>query len=226
MANSNFPSSIHNSWHEYIDIVELDKIKKELNPVTICPEAQYIFREFSIPVEELRVIIIGESPYPKRTDACGRAFATPDQRDKDFPFSLQIICKALSEYIGIEYEDFSKKFFDTTLQAYSSDGIMMLNSALTCEINSPGCHNNLWKNFTQTLIKRLCKETNGLIFWLIGNEAKSLSQFITNRHWVFESIHPAALKHNPSLIFDHKFKEIDDIYVKLYGHYPTWDIPF
>ena len=79
------------------------------------------------------------------------------------------------------------------LSHWTSEGILMLNTALTVEPHKAGSHTELWKTFTELLIKYLNSKDN--IVWILwGNHAKSFKQFITNEtHKFVESAHPSPL---------------------------------
>lgn len=223
-----YPKAVHSSWFDYLDEKLLESVKKNLNPLKVCPEMPNVFRAFSLPLEEVNIVVIGQSPYPTNKNASGLCFGIPESRKGDYPYSLQIIANELAKMEGMSYEDFLQNVrFDPTLQLWKDEGVLMLNSSLTCEPFKPNSHKHIWFPFIKNFLQSYTNNTNGIIFWLIGSDAQELKSSINeDRHFIFESIHPAALRHNPNLTFNHKFKEINSLHLKIHGYSPKWYLPF
>lgn len=90
---------------------------------------------------------------------------------------------------------------DSFLGHLPPQGVLLLNTALTVELNKPGSHIDLWKPFTEEIIKYLNKQDN--IVWILwGNYAKGFKDKITNTtHHIIEGTHPAA-RPNASIPFE------------------------
>lgn len=156
----------------------------------IYPEPSNIFRAFKeVQLEDIRVVIIGQDCYHKPGQAIGRAFGVPP--NKTIPPSLRNISKELFNDTGIILDDFS-------LEKWSKQGVMLLNSALTVRQSSPGSHLNVWKDFTDKVINTISKNTNGVVFFLWGKYAQSKQQFISsyNNHLILCANHPSPLSAN------------------------------
>lgn len=166
----NIPQSIHESWHPLIGgFFESDSWKNLRDNVLkskFYPEKQNVFRVFKMPVDKIRVVILGQDPYAKKGQATGLAFAVNEGFPK--PFSLQ----AIEKEFGGE--------FDKSLTDLEDNGVFLLNTALTVEPNNPGSHLKYWRSFTEQVISRLSKVQPA--FYLIwGEKAKSFVPFIHDK---------------------------------------------
>lgn len=195
---------MHDKWYKYLEKHftngDMDNVRKHLT-IDMCPsKGEDIFKAFTTDPDTIRVCILGLSPYPNQKDATGIAFGVESNRDyNQLPYSLKIIIDSIAE----EYNDISY-MPDTSLQSWVDQGVMLLNSALTCTQGNPNIHLDLWRNFTKTVIQVL--DENRVIFYLLGSEAKSYEQYI-NYSKVFKSIHPAASAYG-AVKFDGKFRNV------------------
>lgn len=111
------------------------------------PSIENVFRVFKdIPIDKVRVVIIGQDPYIKPGEAIGRAFAVPT--DKPMPPSLKVIFRELQR----EYNVDDINSIDRTLSHWSDQGVMLLNTALTVEAGKSGSHSKLWMWFTEKVL--------------------------------------------------------------------------
>ena len=177
------PSQIHKSWYpileECFNLKEIIHLNKEVLPKSpYSPSKDFIFRVFEIPIDKVKVVILGQDPYPKRRDAIGLAFATSNENSK--PKSLKVI----ENELGTELQN--------DLSHWVEQGVLLLNTALTCEIGNPGSHLEYWKKFTTKVIQGLSSYNKKIIWLLWGNVAKSFSEFIDVESPVLEAGHPAS----------------------------------
>ena len=196
---------IPDHWLEY---VPHDDIVLEGNP-----HQQHVFRALQIKPEQVKVVIVGLSPYPNIADCSGLAFATPTPRQYQyFPFSLKVLAWQLFKQYGID-RDSGK--LNSTLIDWERQGILLYNVALTCLPNQPLSHIDRWRKFSKTLLTNL-KYTHNPIIWTLGKQARTT---ITGD---FSSIHPAALAYNKSIPFKPYFKQIADLYYQRYEMPLDW----
>lgn len=161
------------------------------------PAQQNIFRAFKeCPLNELKVVILGQDPYHDGS-ANGLCFDViiPCKR---LPPSLANISKELQ--VDVPREDPWKVYdFEPTggnlsyLSHLPTQGVLLLNTALTVLSKQAGSHTELWKPFTKLVIEAL-NSKDDLVWILWGNHAKSFKQYITNPTHVFiEGGHPSPL---------------------------------
>jgi len=112
------------------------------------PTGQNIFRAFSRPMNEVKVLIVGQDPYPTPGNAMGLSFSV--QRDMPLPKSLINIYRELSDDLGIEPAQHGD------LSSWSDEGIMLMNRVLSVREGAPGSHRNKgWEEVTECAIRAL-----------------------------------------------------------------------
>jgi len=197
---------------EFSDIIEkLHELRQSGKRFT--PPLKYVFRAFEeCPIGELKVVIIGQDPYPHMGVADGIAFSC-SLTDKPQP-SLKEILKAVNNTCYPE----NHESMDPDLKRWANQGVLLLNYALTCEMEKPGTHYDVWKEFIIYLLDMLSLTHNGLIFILMGKKAEELESLIGPQHYVFKTTHPAyAIKKNISWECEDVFNKTNEILLKNNG---------
>ena len=120
-------------WLKVIDkkiLYETINILNTINSSTLCPNYNDIFNCFkSCKLSELKVVILGMSPYPQLNKATGIAFGNNiETLDKDLSPSLQVITESVINY-EIPHNNI---IFDPSFEDWEKQGVLMLNCALTC----------------------------------------------------------------------------------------------
>ena len=157
-------------WIKVIDKTELIRIMKwlsTLDPNSICPSKKNIFKAFKLcPYKELRVVCLGLDPYPQPGIAQGILFGNSKETPENLLSpSLKIIKECVINY-QIPHNPIE---FDNTLESWAKQGMLLINSAFTCEVNKVGSHTNIWRPFTSKLIENISLKDNGLVVVLFGN---------------------------------------------------------
>lgn len=179
-------------WLQVIDINELNKAVSKLNIVCktkpIAPEYKDVFKAFTLcSMHDCKVVFLGQDPYPQKGVATGVLFGNKPDTPVLSP-SLEIIKEAA---INNEIPHPPLKF-DVTLESWAKQGILMLNSALTCEMNKPGSHVMLWRPFVSKLLRNLSNSSPGLIYVLFGEQAQTFEPYINKRlSSIIKVYHPA-----------------------------------
>ena len=127
------------------------------------------------------MLLIGQDPYPTKDVACGLAFAVSDTTKA--PQSLKNLMKELAT-------DLPQVSNSGQLARWSSQGVMLLNSALTTKVGAPGAHAKIWIGFTKAVIGQLDSST--LVCLSLGEHAKKLSAAIMEGE-VIQATHPSPL---------------------------------
>ena len=205
-------------WLQILPNKEMMDIIKKLIPIKnqICPDFKNIFKAFhKCPYRALRLIILGQDPYPQQGVATGLAFAnfnsTPEEQ-------LSPSLKVIKESV-INYEvPHNLITFASELEEWAEQGVLLLNTALTCEINKPGSHSLLWRPFICQLIKQICSYNPGLIWLLLGNSAQSFEPYINNSQYIIKAKHPAYYYRNQEKMPYHIWSDINKILVGLNGY--------
>lgn len=192
--------SLFGDWWRYVEpnFHLLEPIYKELKSQSrrkkqIFPEWQNTFKAFEkCPLANLKVVMIGLDPYPWMKDgvivADGLAFSCSKSPIQP---SLEHIFK------GIE-NDFQQEIHSNKdLTYWAEQGVLLLNSSLTVEKNKVGSHSEIWQPFMKKILEEISYNNSGLIFWLIGAEAKKLQGSINNLgNYLMYTEHPAAAEHS------------------------------
>lgn len=191
--------SIHPSWGKALQssfeapyFAQLTQFVKEEYtkfPNQIFPEGKYIFRAFdSCPFDQIKVVILGQDPYPTRGHAHGLCFSC-DSHVRPLPKSLQNIFKELEDDLGIPAPP------NGDLNHWANQGVLLLNSILTVREGQPLSHANQgWEKFTDDVIQQINDELEGVIFVLWGSPAQAkASRVDTNKHFILKAPHPSPL---------------------------------
>ena len=193
-------------WMKVIDKDELLKVTKNINILyktkKYSPQYKNIFKAFHVtPYNNLHTVMLFQDPYPNNM-ATGIAMGNRNDVINLSP-SLEVLKEAAIDYTVPHYG----LQFDNTLESWSKQGILMLNTALTVEYGNPGSHSVLWRNFMIKLIKNLNTYNPGLIWVLWGTSAKSFRNYITSGN-IVEEYHPAYYARNNLKISRTFFREL------------------
>ena len=154
----------------------------------IYPPGSLIFRAFDLtPVDQVKVVILGQDPYHNPGEAMGLSFSVPD--GVRMPPSLRNIFQEIEADLGIRMSG------RPNLEAWARQGVLLLNSILTVEGGRAASHRNIgWQEFTDAVIRYLSDYGNGIVFLLWGNFAKAKSALIdSSKHHVLMAAHPSPL---------------------------------
>lgn len=209
-------------WMRVIDKPEAMKIMgwlKTVNPNTLCPTLPNVFRAFKLcSLKDCRVVMIGMDPYPDKFMGKPRATGILFGNNKDVPEdklspSLQVVKESAINF-EIPHNIIT---FDQTLESWAKQGILMINSALTCELNKVGSHVNQWRPFVSKLLKNLSERETGIVYILFGRQAQTLKPYINERYNdIIEIEHPAYFARSNKIMPYSVFRQMNDI---LYGRY-------
>jgi uracil-DNA glycosylase len=155
------------------------------------PPLKHVFRAFEeCPEKDLKVIIIGQDPYPHMNVADGMAFSC-GLTGRPQP-SLKFIFQEVERTV---YQDWPT-YQDPDLKRWANQGVLLINTALTCEIDKVGSHYNIWNDFIMYLLDMLNLTKSGLIFILLGAKAQELEAVLGQNHYVLKASHPASAAYN------------------------------
>lgn len=170
------------TWHRLSEFVRNEYLTK-----TVYPKPQDLFKAFDLtPFDEVKVVILGQDPYHGSGQAHGLCFSVQDGVTP--PPSLKNICKEIESDLGIK-KDFSKG----NLEEWGRQGVLLLNAILSVIASQPASHRGQgWEEFTDTVIKTISDQREGVVFLLWGNFARSKKALIdTSKHLVLEAPHPS-----------------------------------
>ena len=161
-------------------------IDEEYSTKTVYPPYGEIFNAFKLtPLDNVKVVILGQDPYHEAGQAHGLAFSTPDGRP--IPRSLKNIFKE----INAEYDYPIPE--SGCLEKWARQGVFLLNTVLTVEDGNANSHSKCgWQTFTDNVIKTLNDQSQPIVFMLWGKQAEKKKELITNEnHLVLVTSHPS-----------------------------------
>ena len=155
----------------------------------ILPPARLWFNALnSMPFEEVKVVILGQDPYPTAGHAHGLCFSVQPEV-KPLPKSLLNINKELLEDLQID------NHHSGYLQPWAEQGVLLLNTVLTVEQGKANSHQGKgWETFTDAIINTINTQQDHVVFILWGSNAhKKIPMIDTHKHRIIKSVHPSPL---------------------------------
>lgn len=177
---------IHKSWQPLFDQYEFDL--DDIYDGEVYPPREKIFRAFSIPVDQIQVVLLGQDPYHGPGQADGLSFSVPS--GTAIPPSLLNIFKELKQSFPERNYSFPSGNLDEWL---TREKIFLCNASLTVEKGKAGSHMDLWKDFTDEMIQYIDTHNRSCVFLLLGNFAKSKAPLITKKDRIVTEVHPSPL---------------------------------
>ena len=171
----------------FAELVRYLHAEKDAGKV-IYPPGSQIFKAFELtPVDQVKVVILGQDPYHNPGQAMGLSFSVPD--GVPAPPSLKNIFKEVQDDLGIRMSG------RPNLENWARQGVLLLNAMLTVRAGEPSSHDAIgWQQFTDAVIRYLSDNRDHIVFMLWGNYARSKAALIDHdRHLVLEAAHPSPL---------------------------------
>ena len=223
------PSPFHSSWDSHL-LPELDKqymqsLKQFLRAQKtqgkqVLPPADRWFNALnSTPLDQVKVVILGQDPYPTPGHAHGLCFSVlPEVRP--LPKSLINIYKELASDLGIENRH-------GHLQHWADQGVLLLNSVLTVEAGHANAHQGKgWEQFTDKVIEVLNQQQRSLVFVLWGAYAQKKGAIIDDsRHLVIRAPHPSPLSAHRGFFGSKPFSTINHFLLQQQQSEINWSLP-
>ena len=210
---------LNNDWSLFLAdefkkeyFLELRKfIDNEYKTKTIYPKYENIFRAFNLlPLDKVKVVIIGQDPYHGANQANGLAFSiSPGVK---IPPSLKNIYKELMDDINCAMP------INGELEKWAKQGVLLMNTVLSVEASLANSHKNRgWEIFTDTVIAKISHEFDNIVFILWGGPAQKKEAFIdVQKHLILKAPHPSPLSAYRGFFGSKPFSKTND-YLQLHG---------
>ncbi|AKK10976.1 uracil-DNA glycosylase [Corynebacterium uterequi] len=199
---------VHQSWQPVLAPVEDrvhalgDFLRSE---PSYLPAGRDILRAFQDPFDAVKVLIVGQDPYPTPGHPMGLSFST--QPGVAPPRSLVNIYRELHEDLGIAPRT------DGDLTGWASQGVLLLNRVLTVRPGEPASHRGRgWEEVTECAIRALANRDAPLVAILWGRQAQSAAQFLGDIPRI-ESAHPSPLSASRGFFGSRPFSRANDALV-------------
>ena len=206
-------------WMKFLEIEQNKEYFKKIESFlaeeisegkTIYPEKTNRYKALDLtPIENIKVVILGQDPYHGEGQAHGLSFSVPD--GVKIPPSLRNIYKELQTDIkGFEIPN------SGNLTRWAKQGVLLLNAVLTVESKKAGSHSKIgWETFTDNLICELNEKGEGIIFLLWGSYAQKKGSLIDqNKHRILQAPHPSPLSSYRGFFGCAHFSKTNEILVK------------
>ena len=164
------------------------KLLTEYRQYQIFPPKQDIFNAFHYaPLENIKVVILGQDPYHDIGQAHGLCFSV--QKGIEAPPSLKNIYQELHDELGCYIPD------NGCLEKWAKQGVFLLNAVLTVRAHNPQSHQGIgWEQFTDEAIKILNEQDRPIVFMLWGKSAINKKVYLDNpKHLILTAPHPSPL---------------------------------
>lgn len=206
-------TEITNRLHTYIE----DKRRIESDEYRVYPPFEKVFSAFEkCSLDQVRVVIIGQDPYPQPDMAVGMSFSIP--REMKLTKSLMNIYKELANSVpGFNVP----KHGDLT--RWAEQGVLLLNICLTVDRGVANSHQGRWLPFIRKALKNINDTNDGVIFVLWGREAQKIEEYIDNNAIILKGYHPVA-RGKYSFVGCGHFVEINNILAKRGQEIIDWNL--
>lgn len=194
------PIDAHSSW----DNLLIEEVREELKSIeerigrNINPDYENVLRFLKCNLNDIKVVILGQDPYPEKGRATGRAFEVGDLHswnDKFRQVSLKNIIRLLyKNYNNIEEYNKILKFSeiqteikegrfniappDKIFKSWERQGVLLLNTYLSVEHGITGSHISIWEPFSVRLLEYISEENSNISWFLWGKQAEEKSKYI------------------------------------------------
>lgn len=181
------------------------------------PAGEHVLRAFTRPFDDVRVLIVGQDPYPTPGHAIGLAFAV-DRAVRPVPRSLQNIYRELHDDLGIAAPPHGD------LTAWADQGILLLNRVLTVQAGASGSHRGWgWEAVTECAIRALVARDRPLVAILWGRDAGTLRPLLGSTP-VIASAHPSPLSARNGFFGSAPFSRADALLAEAGGAPVDWSL--
>lgn len=204
---------------EVLGHIVLTLAEENARGIEIFPSPENIMRAFTVPIDDVKVVIVGQDPYPTPGDAVGLSFSVAPER-QNLPRSLKNIFAELHSDLGCEVPA------SGDLSPWSEQGVLLLNRVLTVRSGEVGSHRGIgWEQVTEKALRALNERVNKpLVAVLWGNDAITTKQFLPNAI-VIESAHPSPLSASRGFFGSKPFSKANTALIEL-GQAPIdWALP-
>ena len=187
----------------FADLVQF--VKSEYATNVCYPKGGNIFYAFdACPVDQVKVVIIGQDPYHEPGQAHGLCFSVQD--GVQFPPSLQNIFKEIAAEYGKPMPS------SGNLQRWAAQGVLLLNATLTVRAHVAGSHQGRgWEQFTDAVIRQLAAQREHVVYLLWGSYAQKKAAMIDpSKNLILKSAHPSPLSAYRGFFGNNHFKLAND----------------
>ncbi|PLX24041.1 MAG: uracil-DNA glycosylase [Salinivirgaceae bacterium] len=199
-------SKVHTSWNPFLTsdiIADLEDIEEKILDSSYTPHKERVLHFLTINLNEIKVLIVGQDPYPQNGVATGRAFEVGTLTDWNQAFrnvSLKNIVRLIhstyqkenrpyKEIIALNNQQPNILPPNKLFKDWETQGVLLLNTAFTCLIGESASHSKLWKGFSLKLLQFIATNYPDVYWILWGNHAQKITSDLPLKN-VAKSNHP------------------------------------
>ena len=194
-----------------IELVEFLENEEKIGKIILPKKSLWFNTLNSIPLDRVKVVILGQDPYPTPNHSHGLCFSVLEGV-RPLPKSLININRELLDDLGIDNSH------SGNLQKWANQGVLLLNSIFTLEAKKSNSHKGKgWEIFSDKIIEIIDRECENVVFILWGNYAQKKGKNIdSSKHLIIKSPHPSPLSSYRGFFGSKPFSKTND-YLKLHN---------
>lgn len=221
----NLRRAVHPTWVEPLTPVATDLVgmgeflrAEQQAGRAFLPAGKDVLRAFQQPFDEVRVLVVGQDPYPTPGHAVGLSFSVAPHV-QPVPRSLDNIFRELHDDLGVERPS------NGDLTGWAEQGVLLLNRALTVQPRQPASHRGKgWEPITEHAIRALGQRGGPLVAILWGSHARSARDLLPGVPTI-ESVHPSPLSASRGFFGSRPFSRANAALVEQGGEPIDWASP-
>lgn len=206
--------------HELWDLIprewqgELESVRAQINHIStvldsrsdVLPARENIFRALQIAPHDVKVIVVGQDPYPNAAHACGLSFSVPSGTHP-LPGSLRNIISEIKSDMG------NCDVIDGNLEPWLRQGVMLLNRTLTVDAGKSDSHKDMgWAQVTDHIVKAAVGAQLNVVGVLWGKQAQTLADYFTEGR-VVVGVHPSPLSAHRGFLGSRPFSRVNQLLI-------------
>jgi uracil-DNA glycosylase len=198
------------------DFLKAEKASQQL----IYPPMRDVFNAFQhLRLEQVRVLILGQDPYPGANQAHGLSFSV--RPGIAIPRSLQNIYRELRDDVD------ARPVRHGCLLPWAQQGVLLLNAVLTVRAGAPDSHKNRgWEVFTDAVVELISQQTKNVVFMLWGRNAQIKAERVdAAKHLLLKAAHPSPMSADRGFFGCRHFSKANAYLLEHRGHAINWQLP-
>lgn len=217
-----FFEQMHPTWQlalgDCYDLLLLMELKLAAETREYTPISHRVMKALETNINDVKVLLIGQDPYPTKNVAIGLSFAVDLNVSKDLPRSLQNILKEVRSDLG------EKVKVNGNLTKWADQGVMLLNRHLTTAVGFPSAHEDFgWGKFTNRVVEELVKvHGDKLVVLLWGKQAAEVEPLLGGAK-IIKSAHPSPLSASRGFFGSKPFSQANEALKSVGRKKVKWD---
>ncbi len=195
----------------FLDLMKFINSEYTAKQGAIFPEKSTVFQALNLcPIQHVKVVIIGQDPYPTIGHAHGLCFSV-ERNVQPFPKSLMNIFKEIENDLNVKLPE------NGNLERWAEQGVLLLNSVLTVEEGKADSHSKKgWEKFTDAIIQKLNEQKEGVVYLLWGSKAQEKGFKVnSDKNLILKSVHPSPLSSYRGFFGSKHFSKTNDYLMRL-----------